>query len=703
MREVVGATALLGVVLVLIGLPSAVLLRVRAEGWVAALADAAIHGLVWLPLAVTAWAWLGWWGLTAVVVTWAATGIVVLRRRSWPVVRRLRGSRADVACGVAWLGVLAVAGLLRLREVNFLPLIGDMGAYVNWANEFVRTGEWNATWPPLFPAYLSVSAWAFGPAHTTIGMAATGLVLILAVGRLLTALHADRWLVLAGSAALAVSVEAVWYSSFPVSEALNAPILVLWVILLLKVLRADGGCDVPALVGAGVTMLALGLVRGSGGLLLIPLVMALVLVLLVRRLRPMALDLWRFLVACVVASGVAYWYGISQISTYFVVIQLKALLPGKLWRGLSDSGLFDPTPRTFAVLVVALAVFGAAGTWAVRKIAVRQSLDVGTALMPRLLFIGTAAVLALLVGVQAFLGSEMWAIMVRIGLWLTIGAVVGVAAAAAIRHRADQVVVLVSGLTLVMFVALHAFRFGAPQAHAYYLYRDRYLVAEVLPLLVVLTFLGLTVLVRAGVRRLDLKSRGTDVPAGVIAALVGATTLAIVVPPTLPTLRLATHEVFMRGAYEFTTKIAGLIGDAQTPVYWSANASAGVPGLPFPNTWMAFAVPLEHSFGYDIFDVNNDTTNNFAPDPVLDAGNVALAAACAGKNAFVVLDMDTGGAPLDQRLAGSGAIVTRIGAENGTVQFLNQPGDPGWHGVNFAVTGWRVKMPARANQSIAPC
>jgi hypothetical protein len=694
----------LGVVFVLIGLPSAVLLRVRAEGWVAALADAAIHGLVWLPLAVTAWAWLSWWGLGAVLATWAATLIVVLRRRSWPSVRRLRRSRADVAIGASWFGVLAVATLLRLREVNFLPWVGDMGAYVNWANEFVRIGELQSKWPPLFPAYLSVSTWAFGPEHTTIGMAATGLVLIVAVGRLLTTLRVDRWLVLAGAAAIAVSVPAVWYSSFPSSESLNAPIFVLWVMLILRVLRAEGGPGLPAVVAVGVTMLALGLLRGSGGLLLAPLAVALVLVLVVRVWRPVALDLWRVFAASTVAALVAYWYGISEIQPYFVDTQLKDLVPGPLFQRVADLGLFDATPRTFAVLAVALTLFAAAGSWTVRRIAAQNPLDRAMTWAPTLLLVGTAAVFSLLIAAQAYRGSEMWAIVGRMGWWPAFGAVVALVAASAIRRPADQVLVLISGLTVLMFVALHASRLAPVTSHAFYLYWDRYLVSEVLPLLVVLTFLGLSLLVRDGARLLELKVRGRDVPAGVVAAFVGAMTLAVVVPPSLPTLRLTTDDVYMRGAYDLTSEIARLVGDPKTPVYWSANANTRVPDFFFPNTWMAFAVPLEVSFGYNVFNVHPDAGRDRERDEVLNAENVALTTACAGGDDFVVLDMDTGGAPLDKRLAGSGAIVKEIGTAKGPVLFLAQPAAPrGWFSVDFSVTGWRVKMPARADQGRAPC
>jgi len=703
-REVAGATAVLGVIFIVLGLPSAVLLREKADGWVAALVDAAIHGLLWLPLAVTAWAWLGWWGLGVVVAAWVATVVAVVRGRMWPAVRRLQASRTDLAYGAGWLGVLGVAALLRLREVNFISWVGDMGAYVNWANEFVRTGVLHASWPPLFPSYLAVSTFLFGPAHTTIGMAATGLVLVLAMARLLMALRADRWLALAGAAAVAVSVHAVWYSSFPSSESLNAPILLLWLILMLRVLRADRGRDLPAIVGTGVAMLALSLVRGSGGMLLIPLGGALVLVLLVRAWRGVALALWKVTAACTLAALIAYWYGISKIRPYFVVMQFQDMVSESLWARIKDFSLFNPTPATAVVLVLAVAVFLVAGTVLVRWVAGHAGVEGRREWASKIVFVGLAALLAFFVVRQVLDGGQVWTILQRMGSWLVVGGVVALAATAFVRQRAEQAVVMTAGLTVIFFIKLHSIRFmGAPVTHSFYLYWDRYLVSEVLPLLTVLTFLGLTLLVRGAVSWINVKG-GKVISTELVAAGVGLVLLALVVPPTAPTLRVTTQDTYMRGAYTMTHEIADLVGKPSTPVYWSADAAGIPPGFFFPNTWMAFAVPMEMSFGYNFINADRTKESDFAHDDVLSAKNVATVAACSGDASFVAADVEVGGPPLDQRLAGSGATAKKLGTAEEPVLFLQQPAGPrGWYSVDFEVTAWRVTVPAAVQPAKPVC
>lgn len=708
MLEVAGVTAVLAVLLTALGLPSALALRARRDGWVAVVADAPLHGLVWLPLGVVGWTWLSWWGLSVVSATWGAA--VVAAVRGLPAagsVRPRRPAGRAVARGAAWAAVLALAVVVRLREVNFLPWMGDMGAYVNWSNELVRTGELTATWPPLFSAYLSVSTAFFGTAHTTAGMAVVGLVLVVAVARLAGRLGAGPWVELAAAATLALQLHAVWYSSFPTSESLTAPLTVLWLGLLHRAVLEPARRHT---VAVGVALLALGMLRGSAGMLLAPLGLALLLAVVVRAWRPLARPLWAATGASIVASVVAYWYGISEIRRYFVDIQLREVLPASLWRRLDDLTLFDPSWWSAGVLVGGVLVVRLVGTLAVRRVTRGPGDDTGWG--AAIVLVAIAAATVAVVAREWAVDGEVWQILVRMGPALLVGAVVATAAAGWRRVRADQLAVLLAALVMLMFLVLHASRLGGAREHSFYLYWDRYLVSEVLPFSVVLAFAGLGWALRPAWRRTppDEAQGPARVPGRTralrgVAALTGAAALAVVVVPGLPALRQATDDVFLRGAYPLTVELLDIVAQGQGPAYWSADSRSGVENFTaFPNTWMAFAVPLGRTFGLDVVNVNRGSVRDFGPDDVLQANAVAFTAACAEVDTFVLLDVQTGGPDAPERLAAPGISVEPIGLVEGPMLFLGQPaGERGWYAVDFRVEAWQVTVAPEARALSAPC
>lgn len=706
MLEVAVATTVLGLLLVVVGLPSAILLRRRADGWLAVLIDAALHGLVWLPLAVTAWAWLELAGLAVVVAAWATVVFLVAtgRAKAPPMRRPAVLGRRAITLGGGWLVVLTVAALVRMREDNFLPWIGDMGGYVNWANEFVRTGDLRAQWPPLYPAYLAVSTALFGTAHTTIGMPVVGIILLLGIARMLHQLGVHRGVLLAAGGAVALNLHAVWFSSFPASESLNAPVFVLWLTLVHRLLV--GSARHRAVVaGVGVTMLALGLLRGSAPLLLLPLGVVVVLALEIRLWRRFARPLWSAFAVSAVASVVCYWYGIAQIPGYFVGSQLHEMLPGRVWLQLERGGLFDLTVRTAATLVLGGATILLVGTVVVARIsrAGPRTAAVGgtSARWVRFVPLVVAALFAALVWSQVLVDGEVAAILSRMSAALVAGAVLTLAAAGWSRARAGQVVAVLMGSVALTFVGLQARRLGGVRTHAFYLYWDRYLFSEVLPVLVVLTFLGLGwVVERLG--RTTVPGRHRTRALQVVAAVV---VVGIVVVPSLRALRLAAADVYMRGAYDLTDRLANLVAQEDLPVYWSADSNNGVPGFfIFPNTWMAFAVPLERTFGLDVFNIEQGRHHDFERDDVLEARQVPFIAACAQVTEFVLLDVATGGPGADRAVSSPGVRVEPLGVEEGAVSFLTQPPDElGWHVVDFRVAAWRVTVEPSALVSSPPC
>lgn len=694
MTEVALSTAVLLALVTAIGLPPALALRRAQDGWVAVTVEAAGLGLLIVPLGVTAWAWLGVAGISAVAALWSA-GVVGAWHRGLP--RRKRPDRVALVLGLGWVVVLGTAGLLRLREVRFLPWIGDMGAYVNWANELVRTGELTATWPPLFPAWLSLSTALFGPEHTTVGMATTGLVLLVLVARLVHLLGGGRAAALGAGAIVAGSVHPVWFASFPTSEGLDAPLFVLWAILVHRTMEANGARErATAGVAAGVTFGALGMLRGSGGLLLLPLALLVVAVISVRDYRPLARGTWSAAASALVASAVVYWYGITEINKYFVLTQLRSVLPRSAWRALDDLGLYEPTWRTALVVVLIAAATVALGGSLVRRSG-RWQRGLRTA-RPALPVV--AAALLTVVVWQAAVGGEVWAILQRMSLGLLALALVGATIAVAVRDAVARLVVLLLVTTSLLFVALHSVRLGEARVHSFFLYWDRYLVSEVLPINAVLAMLAAAWAVRWLIRT----ARVSGARALVTRTVALAAAVAVVTVPGLGSVRLATQDVYLRGAYELTVELRDLVA-GRGGVFWGADGRGGVRDFTvFPNAWMAFAVPLERTFGVEVFNVNQGPAN-FQPDQVLRNEDLGFVAACSGYDSFTLLEVATvGGVPADERLTGPGVTVTAVGEVAGPVLFLAQPpGDRGWYAVTVVVHGWQIDVADAVQPVNPPC
>lgn len=699
MRDVAVATVLLTALLTAVGMPWAVVLRRHRDGWVALLVEAVMLGLLWLPLLVTVYSWLGWWGLVPGVGAWAWPVVAVARgRRPLPPVRSPRRiAPGEVAVGLGWVVVLAGAGLLRLREVNFLPWVGDMGAYVNWANEFVRTGELQSVWPPVFSAYLSVSTFLFGTDDTTIGMATTGMVLVVATARLAQLLGAHRWIALAGGAVVAGSVHTVWYSSFPASESLNAPVFVLWVVLVLRALEAPERRPWFPVAAAGLALLGLGLLRGSGMLLVVPLTLVVLAVVVVPAWRHLLGRAWWLLAASGAAVAVTYWYGVTVIRLYFVQFQFADILPAEVYGWGSDQGLFSPSPALVLLLASAVVGLVLVGVLVVPRVTPpegsgrRSTRGPASSVASSVVLVAVATVLGVVVGGHLVAGDGLGVILQRVGPGLLAVAVLGVVSAAWLRSAPHQVAVLLLAVTATAFLALQGRRLEEVTHHSFFLYWDRYVVSEPLPALVVLAAVAVSSL-------LGVLTTRRQVPVGareVSAAVVGVTAAALVVVPGVPTHRLMAERVFMAGAYELTTDIAVLIPEGTETVYWSADAVADVQGFFFPNTWMAFAVPLERSFGYDVVNADQVRMNNFRPDDVLTADTVRRLAACQGIGDLVVLEADTWvDAPAaDVRLLDAGLEIEYLGTVVGSVPFLRQPPGDGWYEVRFQVAGWRVSAP----------
>jgi hypothetical protein len=705
-RTVALASVVLGAVLLLCGMPFALLLRRARDGWVATAVDAAVLGLVALPLGVTLWTWWGAVGAVVAVAGWSAAlvAVVVPALRHGTAGLPARPARPDGAAavrGALWVAVLGGAGFLRLREVNFLPWVGDMGGYVNWANELARTGTLDATWPPLFSNYLVVGTVLFGPAHTTVGMAAVGLVLVLAIARLLHQLGVGPWVVLAAGAVVATQVHAVWFGTFPVSESLAAPFLVAWLLTVHRALQGPG--RVRHVVAGGVVVLALCLLRANGPLLLVPVLLVLVAVVVVRAWRPFAAT-WAWVTAAfVAAAGVGYWYGISVISHYYVRTQLPMFLPDRVLVPLRRLGLFDATWQNAGVLlgltVVGCALVVAAGV-AVSRLDRRRAAPDRSLGETAVLVVAAAGLGALVVRFAAEDG-DVWRIVERMGAWLLVGAVVGAVAGRWLPDPAARPVVLVLVATVVLYLVFQDSRLGPPREHAYYLYWDRYLFSEVFPAVVVLSAVGLHQLLRAADAGL-VAAQVPDRPRAALAAPLALGAAVAVGAWSAPRVEHANAEVFLRGAYELTEDLADVALEEDAPVLWSTAGGGPIDNYFFPNTWMALAKPLVFTFGLDV--LNLDRPDDFASDQMVSADQVRRAAACTDSDRVTVLEVMNGDLPLDVRLHGSDLPVTAVAVVGGSMQVLAQTDPPAdWGAVHLEVTAWRVDVPVELRTANAVC
>ncbi len=671
---VLGIVLLTLLVGTLLGAPLAVLVS-RTRSWGVLTADSVLAGFVVIGLVPTLIGWLGPAGAVLAAAAWiAAVVAVIVRRPALP-----PRSRIDRATGVllvagAVVGVVALAQ--RLHVVNFLPWVGDMGAYVNWGNQFARTGELTASWPPVLPGFFGASSWIFGTEWTTAPLAVSGLVLLVAVARVLHAVRVDRWIVLAAVTVLALHAHAVWYSAFPASETLNAPYFTIWLLTILGALRAVR--PAPWIAASGVLMLVLGLLRGTGPMLLLPLGVAALAALVLRDWRHLAPRLWALLAATVAGALLAYWYGITEIRFYYVEYQLSGILPGTLFAAIEP--FTRPGPWAIAALVLAELVVVAIAVLAARLPRRPRPRSVG----PRIVLIGAAAVFTSGVAATAVVGAATWDILLRMGPWLGLGVVVALVLASGPRvPRRVAMLTLIAGSTVVLFYALHTTR--THLAHSFYIYWDRYVVSEILPAALVLSALAVELIRRALLARPSAAPLRTPRVLAPLAVVV----MAGLVLPQVPALALVARDTFFAGAYRFQMALESHVDDPATPIVWAATDDRQVPGFFFPNTFMAFARPMIYTSGLEVVRVSERATD-FSPDEVLDATAVAEALGCSTTGEVLVYELRNGGASLDDRVDADGIAIDLVATEEGRLSILSQPPTAGWTGAEFTVDVWRV-------------
>jgi hypothetical protein len=690
--EVAAAVAVTSVVFLFVGLPFAVSLRSGTEGWLALLTDAAGYGVVVLTLAITAEDSLGVVGIILTAVVIAAASVYAIRRRvGFP---RLRGrERPRRSLVIAWSVVALVAIAFRLHDSTFLPWVGDMGAYVNWANELLRTGHLTASWPPIYSVFLAIGGGILGTAGTTAAIPFTGFLLIAVAARLLTRMKVNPWIVVGIGGALAFNIHAIWYSYFPSSESLNAPVFLLWVSLFFSLLTAPRRL-LPALGGMTfLVMLDLCLLRASGSFLLAPALLVVVVATILPAWRRWAPRLWVFFFATLAGAEVGVWYGVKVIHSYFVNTQVKQQLPARFYLPLKNLGLLTAGPVLFAALALLLVV-AAGGVF----LSIRLSRRTGDRDRGRsasgILAVLAAAALVVAVVLFAIVGSNIWFILLRMGLWMVVLAVVGLVLTWRTREIGPRVAVaFLAVATVLLLIAFQAHRLGSDRPHAFFLYWDRYLVSEVLPALAILAGIGaamlLPVLLPVLQRLRAGRALGGSRVRRAVPAIVTALAVLLTALPSIPILVRESQDTYMAGADTFTAKLMSYTTRSDS-LFWAGTSTANAPGFFFPNEWMAFAVPMTRSFGYTFQNVRQGH-DDFRPDDVVSAAELETALSSPAP-VFVYEVQKADGQPLDQRLDGGKLTFTKVGDLTSDISLLEQrPQLQDWTHAHIHVIVWRVQ------------
>lgn len=649
--------------------------------------DAVTSGLLTVLVAVTVWTWLGWTGLGAVVVGVAAVVGVTVRRHG---LGDLSGLRPRARPWTIVAGVLvAAAAAFRLRSVNFIAATGDHGGYVNWANNLARRpvdlatgwtdGTAVASFPPLLPVFMSLPARVFGPIHTTSALPLAGLLLLAGVLRVLGQLDAHVATRIAAVILVGWHVHAIWYSSFPLSEALQAPLVVILLSCCLDVWRHDGDeLPVGELLAVAVTAAALGFNRGTAPLFLVPF-----LVLLAaswapswRRFTP---GIARSTAATLAGLSLAHLYSVNEIRPYYVGNQIGGILGDGPVEALDRLGLLRPS----VVAVVGSAAVIVALAWLARRIEQRATDEpptVGGASWPW----PFTAVLAVLGAVVLLVATteEIWAQVDRIGWALAAAAALGLVLPRAGRGERGLAAVFVTVLALLM-VVVQISRLDEALIHTHFLYWDRYLFSEYFPAVVLLAALGASAAIEWAQERRSARDRpgtGRLVPALVPALVATPVALAVVAAGVAgPTISRMGQETTQSNAIQFMVGIDALLGEPSTPVLWSSTTGGPPARFGYPNTWHAFGVPLGLTFGHRLVNVPRPG-DSFEPDQVVTPAAMAAVAACQPDGRVLVVEVDPGaGTALTDRVeSDDGLEVRRLGDEAVVIPRLAQPPTRGW-------------------------
>ncbi|MGO9877324.1 MAG: hypothetical protein ACLPVY_26385 [Acidimicrobiia bacterium] len=598
-----GAAAALIVLgaLILIGSPIALSIPGTQPEWVGLAFESVVIGLVVELFVAVVLLHAGYYSpITAFVFTAVVTlgSAFVLRRRG------RRGERAAVDLsrlreaepalfGLITIVLVVAAVWIRRAPSYFIFQTGDMGGYVNSANILMRTARFG-TEPHGFTLFLRETNLVLGRANTVAGLPALGAALLLGVIAFARAFRLHVVALVGIGFLVVVHPVTVWFSLFPVAESLYAPLLLGLVYL---VVRARAHTSAVYAVMAGVVAGSLLLVRGEAMLLAPIIVVVLFASAAVDDNATVAVQR-QFTVVSLVTLVASYGYDVHYVHAYFVT-QLHHLLPGPSYRLAADAHLIEAS----VFLVIAGAVAIAAVLVATKGVTRYVRPHVVT--RPRVFWwCAYAAVGAITAAALASLRiSGLSNTLARWGPLLLVLFVIGVAATV---HQPGKYLDATCSLLILLligtYLVLFARRVPEPKVQTYYLYFDRYLYSEVLPAGLVLGAIGLHVVADAASRLLRSSRTQISVAGRVAIAGVVAIVLIGLVPQISETRRATRYRLFGHSYAALASLDRITRTDGVGPVIYS-GAKTRPDQWFYPNTYRAFALPLEQSFGREVFDI----------------------------------------------------------------------------------------------------
>src|SRR5436190_496441 len=239
-------------VLLLIGAPIALSIPATKPEWTGVAFEAVVIGLVVELFVAIVLLHAGIYSpLSAIVLTLVLVGgaTFALRRYGGPPsdLSPLRGLEAALI-GLGALVFILVALRIRHAPSYFIFQTGDMGGYVNSANILRRSGGPYGTQPQGFTLFLRETNLLLGRAHTVAGLPALGAALLLGAVAFARALRLHIVVAIGIALILLVHPVAVWFSLFPLSEALFAVLLLALLYLVLRT-RATGSTAYAVIAG----------------------------------------------------------------------------------------------------------------------------------------------------------------------------------------------------------------------------------------------------------------------------------------------------------------------------------------------------------------------------------------------------------------------------------------------------------------------
>ena len=444
-------------------------------------------------------------------------------------------SRVPVRRDLVWLlvlvGVVLVALFVRQHPSYFVFETGDMGEYINRANAVAEGSKLVQSFPHGFTVFLASTNVLLGEAHTVAGLPALGAIVLLGTMAIAETLGLRRAATIGVALIVLVHPVTVWFSEFPVSEALYAALLIAAVYFLI-VARRDRARGYTIASGAAIgTML---LVRGNA-MLLAPLVV----VVLIASAALDSREVFRIqrvaTMASLVGLALAYAYDVRFPSQYFVNKQLHDLVPGRLYDVGKSLNLFEVSVPLVLVIIALLAA-----VWGLAEI-VRIRVERRPLPFERTCRIAYVAIIGITVVVLAVMNTD--GLREGLGRWGVVVLVLATAGLVLVVWRPGRYVDGPMGMLLILGIAtymvLFAERIPIAHPHPYYLYFDRYLYSEVLPLALIFVAISLHAAIDAvaAAREHVLAVR---VAAGIALALL----VVGLVPAASETWRITRHSLF---------------------------------------------------------------------------------------------------------------------------------------------------------------